>query len=299
MFNLEALYSNSKQWSELILTISSLMEKHNINDLKSFQIRSSAKGDFTKNSEMEFFWENILNYITNEYSIDEIEINNCAKLIYSWWSRDQKKFRTLIQSQIKSNLNKIDKISNIYFNEKIMFAEWLDYKHKYKTSPKRPKLGQSFFHDYINNIIDKKLDCNTFDVTYNGFSLQNKIWKSTLVCKKCNCRVFLVIDETERNEEFLDLKITYENPKCNKLQVNSEEKSLNSEVDKIELYSKKKNKFIDSKTLITMVKTETAQVLSKSLISESVKIKGFVHESSLYPYGFLLLSDFQVNFIFF
>ena len=78
--------------------------------------------------------------------------------------------------------------------------------------------------------------------------------------------------------------------------IGQEMNEIDPNSSKIKLYDKcNKQNFVNSKDLISLVKTETTQLLTKSLINDDGGIKGFVHESSIYPYGFLLQSNMQVS----
>ena len=181
------------------------------------------------------------------------------------------------------------------FKEKIEIKDWLMYKENYSICQKRPKFGKKIF-PFIEKILKSKGDCQYFIETSNCINL--KSWSGKYKCKICHCEYKLKLDETELIEkEYFELNIIIGNSKCI---TNKEDRQQQKDapIDKVELYCKKNNKYIDVKSLVTMITTDAAQVLSRSLISDGEKIKGFVHQTSIFPYGYLLQSEIQVIFFY-
>jgi hypothetical protein len=240
-------------------------------------------------------WGKIYLFIKQTYFIQEDNIYKNLLSIFDWWRRN-KKFRSTIDSNLKELHKKTTNVKNSYKEmiEKIELERWLIYRETFKIGNKRPKFGAKF-SPVLEQILRAKVHCRSFLENYNW--LRSKTWSGKYHCVNCNCEFNLRLDETNLVDKFVMLEIKAGISKCNKmdkLNKESEKKNIHTNV---QLFCKNKNKYIDVHSLITMVQTESTQLLSQSLINdEKSKIKGFVHETSIFPYGFLLQSDIQVNF---
>jgi len=285
MFDLKNI--NSIQRGELVTFISM-----NMLELKmSFLI-------FPKRNANNELWAKIGSFIKEKFNIVESDVYKSNQLIHAWWENDRYQFRSDIQTKISflnNNKNNYSIVINMV-KESIKISDWQNYKNTLMIGNTRKKFGASFFN-YVKNILKKKVGCKSFHECYNGFSKNNLFWKGTYKCTNCSCEFNITLDETQKNESSnsLDLNIGIGDSKCDSLEdrLSDDNESYSSNL-KIELYCKKQNKYIDVNSFSTMLKTNCAQVLSKSLICDGLKLKGFLHNSSVKPYGYLLQSDIQV-----
>lgn len=113
-------------------------------------------------------------------------------------------------------------------------------------------------------------------------------------CTKCQCSFKITIDKSKLSdviagETFLEVLFLFGQSSCE--QLNSPEKHQMNEINKP---SKKIKLEKFAKYIKAVTNIEVTQELTNSILTESQKIKGLVHGSSISPYGYLLQADIQV-----